>query len=363
MRWLQSWLRTTADNFGPRCTDGTLLREIPFTKHCDEQDLNNIAENIPGCEIESVPISNGNIIIENKINFSYYIILIILVKTETSNKVNSWTNNEESNENKPLPEETDYFYDDVVDLNEKTEYQRGFSTEKSLSTIPPAILSHYVPGDTPTLYASTRSNSSSVNNDHPLQNNPATGTDFTFFGVPIPPLNFNNIWGQTKGTGKRLKDSRRNSLPKKSSAIEQDGFTPILPGTGGFRPMMTTSDHNSFQEETENEDEIDIVYRNNSSSNTILGFRGSSRYHSSTTETPFHYDRFPSSEYSYSKFPNITTRDSLFESATINSIIRSTVKPSFDNSQQQSAASATILQSNDSLNQSENLSKLSTGNT
>lgn len=61
MRWLQSWLRTTADNSGPRCTDGTLLREIPFTtKHCNEQELNNISENIPGCEIESVPISNGN---------------------------------------------------------------------------------------------------------------------------------------------------------------------------------------------------------------------------------------------------------------------------------------------------------------
>lgn len=281
----------------------------------------------------------------------------------TSNKVNSWTNSEEANENKPLPEETDYFYDDVVDLNDKTEIQRGFSTEKSLSTISPAILSHYIPGDTPTLYASTRSNSSSVNSDHPLQSNPG-GTDFTFFGVPIPPLNFNNIWGQTKGTGKRLKDSRRNSLPKKSSAVEQDGFTPILPGTGGFRPMITTSDHNSFEEETDNEDEIDIVYRNKSTSNKIIGSQsvGSSRYYSSTTEIPFNYDKFPNSEYSYSKFVNITTRDSLFESATINSIIRSTAKPSFDSSQQQSAASATILQSNNSLNQSESLFKLSTGN-
>jgi len=60
MRWLQSWLRTTADSFGPRCTDGTLLREMTFTsKHCDEKELNNIEENIPGCEIESVPVSNG----------------------------------------------------------------------------------------------------------------------------------------------------------------------------------------------------------------------------------------------------------------------------------------------------------------
>jgi len=60
MKWLQSWLRTTADSFGPRCTDGTLLREMPFTsKHCDEKESNNIEENIPGCEIESVPVGNG----------------------------------------------------------------------------------------------------------------------------------------------------------------------------------------------------------------------------------------------------------------------------------------------------------------
>lgn len=284
------------------------------------------------------------------------------MNTGTSNKVTSWANSEESNENKPLPEESDYFYDDVVDLNDKVEFQREFSTEKTLSTISPAILSHYVPGDTPTLYASTRSNSSSVKNEHSQHTN-SGNTDFTFFGVPIPPLNFNNIWGQTKGTGKRLKDSRRNSLPKKSSTIEQDSFTPILPGIGGFRPMMTTPDHNSFEEETDNEDEIDIVYRNKSASNKFAGSGGSLGYHfSSTTETPFYYDRYPNSEYSYSKFVNITTRDSLFESATINSIIRSTTKPILDNSQQQSAASATILQSDNSFNQSESLPKLSTGN-
>jgi len=59
MRWLQSWLRTTADSSGPRCTDGTLLREMPFTaKTCDERAYNNLTEIIPGCEFESVPQSS-----------------------------------------------------------------------------------------------------------------------------------------------------------------------------------------------------------------------------------------------------------------------------------------------------------------
>eukprot|EP00102_Acyrthosiphon_pisum_P022330 XP_016659540.1 PREDICTED: chaoptin isoform X2 [Acyrthosiphon pisum] len=343
MKWLQSWLRTTADSFGPRCTDGTLLREMPFTsKHCDEKESNNIEENIPGCEIESVPVGNAN--------------------TVTSNKVTTWTNSDESDKNKPLPEETDYFYDDVVDLNDKTELQRGYSTEKTLSTISPAILSHYVPGDTPTLYASSRPNSSSsYTDDHSVQSN-AGGTAYTFFGVPIPPLSLNNIWGQSKGTGKRLKDSRRNSLPKRTSTVDQDSFTPILPGTNGYRPMMTTPDNNFFGEDVENEDDVENIYRNASASNKIIGSGSPPRYQfSSTTESPYRYDRFSSSDLSFSKFVNITTRDSLFESATINSIIRPTVKPSITNNQQQTLASATTLQSDDSANQSEiSLVQLST---
>lgn len=218
-----------------------------------------------------------------------------------------------------------------------------------------------MPGDTPTLYASTRPNNSSYTNEHQMQNN-SGATSFTFFGVPIPPLNFNNIWGQTKSTGKRLKDSRRNSLPKKSSSIDQEGFTPMLPGTGGFRPIMTTPDHSYFGEETDSEDEFDIVYRNKSTSNKNKGSGSSMRYHfSSTTESPFQYERLPNSEYSFSKILNITTRDSLYESATINSMIRPTAKPSLANNLQQVAASDTITQTNDSIDQFESLPKSSTG--
>lgn len=260
-----------------------------------------------------------------------------------------------------MPEETDYFYDDVVDLNDKTELQRDFSTEKSLSTLSPAILSHYVPGDTPTLYASTRPNSSSYPDENSAQAN-LGGTSYTFFGVPLPPLNLNNIWGQTKGTGKRLKDSRRNALPKKTSSIDQDGFTPLLPGIGGFRPMETTPDHTFYGEEVVNEEEP-TNYRNKSTSNKVTGSGTPPWYHvSTTTESTSHYEKYPSSDYGYSRFINITTRDSLFESATINSIVRSTAKSNLANVQQQTASSTTNSQSDDSVNQSENLPKLSTGN-
>jgi len=191
----------------------------------------------------------------------------------------------------------------------------------------------------------------------------AGGTAYTFFGVPIPPLSLNNIWGQAKGTGKRLKDGRRNSLPKRTST-DQDSFTPMLPGTGSFRPLMTTPDNNFFGEDAENEDVVENIYKNNSASNKIIGSGSPPRYQlSSTTESPYHHDRFSSSDLSYSKFINITTRDSLFESATINSIIRPTTKPSISNNQQQMLASDNILQNDDSVNESEiSLVQLSTGN-
>lgn len=295
---------------------------------------------------------------------SKHLFITILANTGTSNTVNSWTSSEEADKNKPLPEETDYFYEDVVDLNDKTELQRGFSTEKTLSTIPPAVLSHYVSGDTPTLYASTRPNSSSHTDEHSLQSN-VGGTAYTFFGVPIPPINLNNIWGQTKGTGKRLKDSRRNSLPKKSTTVDQEGFTPMLPSTGGVRPAMSTpvmgtADNTFFGEEPESEEDTETVYKNRSTSNKNVGSSVPPRYFSSTTDNPPH--RFSSNDISYTKFLNLTTRDSLFESATINSIIRSTVKPSPANNHQPTAASPTPLPSEYTVNQSESPPRSSTGN-
>lgn len=280
----------------------------------------------------------------------------------------SWTNGDEAEEHKPLPEETDYFYDDVVDLNDKTEFQRDSSTEKSVSTISPEILSHYVAGDTPTLYAGTRpANGSAAYTpaEHSPQNgSPADGTAFTFFGVPIPPLNLNNVWGQTKG--KRTKDSRRNSLPKKPSTVDQDGFTPMLPGgTGGFRPMqVSTTGHTLLgEEETEDEEDENTAHRNDkSTSNKIAGPGNGSTTRYTTAESPYQYDRLPGNDYSYSRFVNITTRDSLFESATINSIVRSTAKPDSFNNLQQTAASDAIAQSDNAFVHSENPTKLSTGN-
>lgn len=126
---------------------------------------------------------------------------------------------------------------------------------------------------------------------------------------------------------------------------------------------MTTPSHTYFVGEADSEGIADTIYKNKSTSvNKIVGSGNPSRHHlSSTTESSSHYDRFPNSDYSHPTFVNITTRDSLFESATINSIIRSTAKPSPDNNQQPIVASSTSIQSDKPINESESLNKLSTG--
>lgn len=124
--------------------------------------------------------------------------------------------------------------------------------------------------------------------------------------------------------------------------------------------MVSTTDHTLFGEEIENEEDNNTTYRNKNTSNIVVGSGGrTTRF---TTESPNQYDKFPGNEYSYSRFVNITTRDSLFESATINPIIRSTAKPNPFKNLQQTAASNVIAQSDNSFNQSESPTKLSTGN-
>ncbi|XP_050530399.1 protein artichoke [Daktulosphaira vitifoliae] len=351
MKWLQSWLRATTEMSGPRCTDGTLLREMTFTsKQCDERELNIPMEHIPGCEIESILVPNTN--------------------TSTSNNVQSWVeNNMEVTENKPLPEETDYFYDEAVDLEEKPEVQRGFSTEKSVTTISPAILSHFVAGDTPTLYAGTRSNDSNSYIEEQPQSSNSGGNAFTFFGVPIPPLNLNNIWGtMNKGNIKKLKDGRRNSSSKKPlfSMIVDEGtssgnFTPMLPGIGGFRPMTpsTTADsQDSFGHDNSN------VHSVTDYTNLTKIVKITSKYYhnSSTTESPMRQvtvSNNPSNS-SILKIYNGTTRDSLFESVAINTIFRPTTNSNLVNSPLQTSTTSSVSQSTVSSTYSENAFKHTT---
>ncbi|RZF41110.1 hypothetical protein LSTR_LSTR002742 [Laodelphax striatellus] len=291
--WLQVWLQE-GGQMGPRCHDGSLLREFRMSQlNCQESKAMDTP--VPGCEVD---VLNPALIAQTQ-------------------QLSAWLEVKEpaptSQSQRPLPEETDYFYDEYVDYDEnatssnvsqqkhKQQQQQqnqqrvnqhqnqqlvnqnqqlvnqnqhlvnqnqqlvnqqqqnqlvnqqpsGPSGNGAAATISPGVLSHFIPGDTPTLYASTRSPPLAANEAKPASITQPT-TAFTFFGVPIPHINIgaNEFWngGNSRDTnGQGRLSGTRGRFQTQPSPEPEDAFTPILPNTvGGFRPI-----HNPVNNRTE----------------------------------------------------------------------------------------------------------------
>ncbi|XP_044267257.1 protein artichoke [Tribolium madens] len=226
--WLQAWLQE-GSSMGPRCIDGSLLRELRLSRQeCLPEDRN--AELVaPGCESELLTAPN---------TFG------------TSQVFSPWMNlksnisKEQKNHLVPSPEESEYFYDEYIDYP-YNETQQNLVVENVTQS------PHYISGDTPTLYAAPK-NKSRPDIPKEVTNSPST-SGFTFFGVPLPALNLKNLIGG--GTG-RMDDNKMTmerkmaivNKPPRSGArgglglpnlpeIQTGGFVPLLPGEGGFKPI------------------------------------------------------------------------------------------------------------------------------
>lgn len=221
--WLQAWLQE-GSSVGPRCVDGSLLRELRLSRQeCPPEDRNSELV-APGCESEllTAPDTFG-----------------------TSQVFSPWTNlksnisKEQKNHLAPSPEESEYFYDEYIDYPYN-------DTHENLTQSP-----HYTPGDTPTLYAAPK-NKTRPDIPKEVVNSPST-SGFTFFGVPLPSLNLKNLLG---GNG-RMEDTkipvaeRKVAIMNKPRSgargglglpslpeIQTGGFVPLLPGEGGFKPIV-----------------------------------------------------------------------------------------------------------------------------
>lgn len=240
--WMRGWLQESV-SFGPRCVDGTFLRDSRLTRQqCSSAEL--ASEPVaPGCEAELLtapgPYGVSQI-------FSPF---MNLKKEEPLKKKSGGKNNVA-----PSPEESDYFYDEYVDypynesitIRNKPEFttiKPGYQTTKS---------SHYVPGDTPTIYAATKNKTKTPNNTTKEITKSPGSSGFTFFGVPLPNLNLNSLLG---GSGRKedhkpseaerkagivttTRGSGRGSMfPPTIPEIQTGGFVPVIPGTGGFKPI------------------------------------------------------------------------------------------------------------------------------
>lgn len=241
--WLQAWLQESPV-FGPRCVDGTLLREIRISRDDCNQDETSAQAVAPGCEAELLSAPGTSQIIEQ------------WFKRQNKTKLNFSNKNHLA----PLPEESDYFYDDYVDYpynetmitepvhligNENVKQHKAASTSAP-KTVKTNASSHFVAGDTPTIYAAPKNKTKTPPK---VQGSPSS-SGFTFFGLPLPTLNLNNLWGRTADVPLTIAE-RKSAIVNKPTHIDfplyphsiqpefQTGFKPILPGTvGGFKPIL-----------------------------------------------------------------------------------------------------------------------------
>ncbi|XP_044729507.1 protein artichoke [Chrysoperla carnea] len=269
MLWMRAWLEE-ASELGPRCSDGTYLREMRLSRQdCSNTEQQKQIAVSPECESEIV---DSNLYGTSQV-FSPY----TSIKDSTSQLGQNTA---------PSPEESDYFYDEYVDYpyNETSilaieQNNSIYNNENKATPVPiitssEKISSHFIPGDTPTIYAEPKKNSSNqqnfVQNDLSKYPSPSQ-SGFTFFGMPLPALNLGSLWGSgrkadrkyglvntSRGNGRVQmypeyyggsnhvhKQYTINPLPEKYPPtvpdVQTGGFVPMLPGSGGFTPMIPSS--------------------------------------------------------------------------------------------------------------------------
>lgn len=280
MIWLRAWYQET-DSLthypGPKCRDGTMLRESRLTRNECQNDG----------RVNQIPLTNEHgDVFQRRIDFD-----------ECENEpYTEFTSNVP-----PLPGESEYFYDQYVDypINETN---LALSNNES-SPINIQTSERPFPTNSQNL-SSTILNFNRHKQQQQLMQQPP-GSQFTFFGMPLPSLNMGNLWNigrsantrsatGTKGkprvqvyrpddmdlfkflnrnpssrhpthsqTNRNTTESAAEQADSKThnfyrpyfqtsflepSQAEKGGFNPMVPGTsGGFRPI-----HNPYFNESIN---------------------------------------------------------------------------------------------------------------
>lgn len=227
---MQAWMQE-AHWAGPHCFDGTMLRDARISRqHCLNNPARETEPIIPGCESEllddRLPNQGASPWLEK------------IKQSSNPNDID-----------RPSPEESEYFYDEYVDypFNET-------STSKSNSTLHKnttyaITTSRPNTGNTPSFYASTNMKKNLSSTVKPTQQPNVPSATFTFFGVPLPSLNINKLWGsgrtsmdrksdQTSHIGSSRGTGRIQNYPVDAPQVQTGGFIPIISGTtGGFHPV------------------------------------------------------------------------------------------------------------------------------
>lgn len=137
-------------------------------------------------------------------------------------------------------QDNDYFY-------EYPDYQDN-KNDTSNVTFTSTQLITTVPTNNEKTVQTTEKISTATNNTIPIKKITSmppspSSSGFTFFGVPLPSLNF-NLWGNSrrkferKDSSGRLERGRHRTFPPTEPEIHRGGFIPLPRGQGGFVPIV-----------------------------------------------------------------------------------------------------------------------------
>lgn len=145
-----------------------------------------------------------------------------------------------------ISQDVDYYYHDYVDYNFEN------STDSPATNYPPTLSPIVVPPSPSTEIIQTtlppkifniKNNTNPMKKPPPVPPSPSS-SGFTFFGVPLPNLNF-NLWGNAGRKANRKEDiedrpgkTRYKNFPPTEPEIHRGGFIPIPQGEGGFVPIV-----------------------------------------------------------------------------------------------------------------------------
>ncbi|XP_039309773.1 protein artichoke isoform X2 [Solenopsis invicta] len=225
MLWLRGWLQQ-ASSEGPRCADGSLFKELRLSRQ-DCQRERHVEPIHPGCEAEMINVATPSV--------------------SSSETVPLWMNLKDSSTQRPsVSQDSDYLYQYV-------DYQdNGNDTSTSL----PSVSTISSPTQTVKIIhppPHTQKHPVQKNTTLPIKKNPLmppspSSSGFTFFGLPLPNLNF-NLWGRkaerkesslsssSSSSSDRPGRGRYRSFPPSEPEIHRGGFVPLPRGQSGFVPI------------------------------------------------------------------------------------------------------------------------------
>ncbi|XP_054003277.1 protein artichoke [Hylaeus anthracinus] len=222
MLWLRGWLQQ-ASSEGPRCADGSLFKEIRLSRQ-DCQRERQIDPIHPGCEAEFIDAA------------PYPVSSSIFGATEV---VPLRMNIKESSSQKPPnSQDAEYFYE-YQDYQEVKNDTSNATLAQSPITVPTDTVNIIQPPEKP----QASSNATTPVKKNTLMPPSPSSSGFTFFGVPLPSLNF-NLWGNTgkkserKNSDGRPGRGRYRTFPPTEPEIHRGGFVPLPRGQGGFVPIV-----------------------------------------------------------------------------------------------------------------------------